>query len=435
MILKSFLACGILLLPGLHASAIDCSRIAGSLPDKTIKAGTSNPQIPIEHTIVMMQENHSFDNYFGRLTQENFYGRDVDGITSSMENKDSKGTAIFTHHETSHCSKDPKHDWDSIHRDWNNGKNDQFVMTSGPDTIGYYDETDINFYYALANRFAISDRYFSSAMTETYPNRFFMLTGTSFGHIKADFPIATLGFGQKTIFQVLNENVVSWKYYQNGIGYLFLFSNFFLNNANNVVPVADFKKDLASGHLPQVAFIDSVMEGQDEHPSSNIQTGEAFVADRVSELVNSSYWKNSVLFLTYDEGGGFFDHVSPPEACVPDDIPPMFTKRNQIRGTFDHFGLRVPFVAISPYAKPHYVSHLTHDHTSILKFIETKYNLPALTARDANSDDLTDVFDFQNPPQLDVTLPQLVLGPAKCDNVPEPKSKKVFTHFSEMLNH
>ena len=403
--IEHFVFLSLFLVLSLQVRAQDCSRVAGTVPRLEIRAGTSDPKIPIEHTIVVMQENHSFDNYFGRLTQDHFYGREIDGITLDMKNLDSKGNAVNVHHEPSLCSVSPKHSWDSMHDDWDNGKDDRFVINSGADSIGYYDERDLNFYYELANRFAISDRYFSSAMTMTFPNRFFLMTGTAFGHVRNDLPLGSFGYRQKTIFKTLNDYGISWKYYRNGIGYLYLFTDFFLANLDHVVPVSDFQKDLTSGHLPQVVFIDSDMDGQDEHPSGNVQTGELFVANRVSELVNSPYWKNSVLFLAYDEGGGFFDHVSPPSACKPDSIEPLLGKKDKIKASFDRYGFRVPFVAVSPFAKPHFVSHVTHDHTSILKFIETKYNLPALTARDANADNMMDIFDFDHP-RYDVKLPK-----------------------------
>src|SRR5262249_13056829 len=131
----------------------------------------------------------------------------------------------------------------------------------------------------------------------------------------------------------------------------------------------------------------------DEHPPNNIQGGQKTVAARVNELLGSQSWKNSVLFITYDEGGGYYDHVSPPEACEPDDMLP--DSGDGLR--FDRLGFRVPFVAISPYVKRHHVSHETYDHSSILAFIEKKWNLPSITRRSANANPLSDLFDFDHP--------------------------------------
>jgi phospholipase C len=394
--------------------AIDCSKLAGSLPTPHVEAGTALDLNPIEHTIVIMQENHSFDHYFGRLTQKKFYGNLVDGLTPEMSNKDSSGRIIYSHHEAALCTKNPLHNWNAMHSDWDNGRNDLFAANSGELAMGYYDDRDLSFYYSLANQFAISDRYFSSTMTQTYPNRFFLLTGTAFGQVKNQIPLKNkIGYTQKTIFELLNDYGISWKYYRNGIGYLYLFSDFYYRNRKNVAPVAQFKADLRAGHLAQVVFIDSDWEGQDEHPGRSIQVGQYFVAEVIKDLVQSSFWATSVAFFEYDEGGGFFDHVSPPAACRPDHVRPILSS-DSIPGDYDRYGFRVPFIAISPFAKRHYVSHITHDHTSILKFIETKYNLPALTARDANADNLSDVFDFAHP-NYQIELPELsVPTPMRC---------------------
>ena len=263
--------------------------------------------------------------------------------------------------------------------------------------MGYYDERDLPFYYDLANKFTVADRYFCSALTQTLPNRFYLYTATSFGHIRNDIPVPVLQFDQETIFDRLNDYGITWKYYKNGLGYLDLFQPMSNRNRDKIVPLDDYAKDLKAGQLPQVALLDSAFEsGEDEHPQANIQIGQAFVAERIQEWAASRFWKNSVLFLTYDEGGGFFDHVAPPEACVPDEIEPNL-EQDSYPGRFDRYGIRVPFVAVSPYVKHHFVAHGIHDHSSILKFIENKFNIPALTMRDANADGFEEMFDFAHP--------------------------------------
>ncbi len=392
------------------SAAPDCSKKMGDRPNKSAKPGTVNTAMPIEHIVVLMQENHSFDNYFGKLNQPQFYGSAIDGVLDTMWNPDQDDNKVFAHHEETLCVSNPKHDWESMHSDWDNGKNDQFVVNNNNQTIGYFDQTDIPFYYALANRFAVADRYFASAMTQTYPNRFYLLTGTSFGHVEND-PVYFGKFSQKTIFELLTENGISWKYYNDGSGYFQLFK-YSASTADKIVNPSQFVQDLNSGKLPQVSFIDASDKGEDEHPSADIQQGQVFVAQRIKELTQSPYWANSVLFLAYDENGGFFDHVAPPAACAPDSIGP-----NRFGlptgGDFQHYGFRVPFVAVSPFAKTHYVSHKTYDHTSILRFIETKFNLPALTSRDANADDLSDLFDYSQS-NLSVDLPSGAMDPAKA---------------------
>ncbi|MGZ3698618.1 MAG: alkaline phosphatase family protein [Bdellovibrionota bacterium] len=408
------------LLTNLSFAAPDCSRAAGSLPNPALPAGTENTAIPIRHIVVLMQENHSFDNYFGALNDPRFYGKDIDGVQSDVSNVDSKGNPVKMQPESSLCVADPAHGWNSVHLDWDGGKLDGFVRTNdskndGARVMGYYAASDLPFYYSLANEFAVGDRYFCSALTQTFPNRFFLMAGTSFGHVKNDLPTSKSDWPQKTIFDTLDQFHVSWRYYSDTSGYLKLFQPMYLRDLDKIRKVADYEADLAAGTLPEVVFLDASYDGEDEHPDADVQVGEAWVAKRVQSLVSSSAWKDSVLFLTYDENGGFYDHVAPPEACEPDGVLPILPAGWQ-PGRFDHYGFRVPFVAVSPYAKHHYVSHRVYDHTSILKFIEAKYNLPALTARDANADGFSDIFDFNHPVMEVTPFPALVSDPAKACN-------------------
>jgi phospholipase C len=124
-----------------------------------------------------------------------------------------------------------------------------------------------------------------------------------------------------------------------------------------------------------------------------VQAGQKFVSEVISALFKSPDWRSSALFLTYDEHGGYYDHVPPPEAVPPDAVRPAGAA-----GAFDRYGIRVPFAAVSPFAKQHFVSHTVYDHTSILKFIETRFGLPALGKRDAAADSMLDLFDFGSPP-------------------------------------
>jgi phospholipase C len=384
--------------------APDCSRAAGSLPDPALPAGTVDTANPVEHIVVIMQENHSFDNYFGSLDRDGYEGQ-VDGITPDMFNLDRSGRKVSAYHETYYCAKDPNHGWDAEHADWDSGRNDQFVRQSGRQTMGYYERTEIPYYYALADQFAIADRYFCSLLSQTFPNRFFLMTATAFGHVANDKPQHQGDFSQKTIFDLLDQYGVSWKYYSDGQGYLALFTGTAERDRARIVPLAQYDTDLQQGGLPQVSFVESNYESnEDEHPMEDVRVGQAWVARRVNALIASPYWTSSALFLTYDENGGFFDHVAPPAACAPDDIAPHLKPGSQ-PGAYDRYGFRVPFVAISPYAKHHYVSHVTYDHTSILKFIETRFNLPALTRRDANADGMADLFDFDHPTLGQPALP------------------------------
>src|SRR6185295_9663823 len=170
-----------------------------------------------------------------------------------------------------------------------------------------------------------------------------------------------------------------------------------------------FFTDAAAGNLPQVSYVDPALVGgelNDEHPPKNVQKGQAFVASVVNAVMASPQWSSTVLFITYDEHGGFFDHVPPPAACLPDAIPPAL-RPDDVPGAFDNYGIRVPFVAVSPFSRKGFVSHKVYDHTSVLRFVETRFDLPALTRRDANADPMLDLFDFERvpfakPPRLPV---------------------------------
>ena len=256
------------------AGVTDCSRPAGSLPYPLRAAGQSDPQNPIEHIVVLMQENHSFDQYFGRLAQSKFYGKEIDGLPNPRQNKTRGGIWFSTYHERNLCPFDPDHTWDGEHLSWNHGGADGFVRVNGPEIMGHYDETDLPFYYALANEFAVGDRYFCSTLTQTLPNRFFLLTASAFGHIRNDLPEPETEYSQTTLMDILNRYKVSWKYYKDAPGYLSFFQPLYLASQDKMASVADFAHDANANTLPQVSFIDSSFEGEDEHPDGNIQEGQ-----------------------------------------------------------------------------------------------------------------------------------------------------------------
>lgn len=367
----------------------NCLRQPGSRPDPV--------HMPINHIIVIMQENHSFDNYFGRLNQPQYYGDAIDGVTPRMRGITRDKKYIYARHTANVCLPDVSHDWNAMHRGYNGGKNDGFTLSNPRHVMDHFSDGELPFYYALANQFAVADRYFASVMTQTFPNRHYLFAGTSFGQVMNQSPESDGEWNVKTVFDELDANGISWKYYYTYENYLRDFRPLYNRSKSKMGTMEDYKNDLARGALPSVVFVESSgANKEDEHPASDIRIGQAWVADKIKALMNSAYWKDSVLFFVYDEGGGFFDHVPPPMACAADNIKPRL-RSFHLPGTFEQYGYRVPFVVVSPYAKHHYVSHVTYDHTSILKFIETRFNLPALTKRDANADGLLDLFDFDRP--------------------------------------
>jgi len=276
----------------------------------------------------------------------------------------------------------------------------------------------------------MGDRYFASAPTMTFPNRLFLLAGTSFGHIRNDnFPPVPGQFSQRSVFDLLDEAHISWKVYaaEYPLAIAFLFAHVRETaDALKVVRINQYFADAATGNLPQVAFIDPIFVApnnieNDEHPPANVQVGEKFTSQVIDSLFRSPEWGSSALFLTYDEHGGYYDHVAPPAAVTPDDIPPML-QPGDVPGAVDTYGVRVPAVVISPYSRAHFVSHVVNDHTSILRFIETRFGLPSLTRRDAAANPMLEFFDFSH--QAFATPPVLPQAPvfaaqaAYCNTVP-----------------
>jgi len=396
----------------------------------------STRPMPIDHVVVVMQENRSFDSYFGQLHfegQPKAIGEPKDA--SNPDPTDPGGPPIKAYHKTNYCEvADLDHSWNGAHAEYDGGNMDGFTAANvvdadptGARTMGYYDAADLPFYYAMANTFATGDHYFSSVLSQTFPNRFYLLAGTSFGHIRNDLPPAD-GFTQPTVFNLLDAASVSWRIYYSQVPFAFEFSYVRDHAAGHVFPLSQYFTDAANGDLPQVSFVDPIFVAQadvetDEHPASNIQVGEAYVAQVVNALFQSPDWGSSALFYTYDENGGFYDHVVPPAAVVPDDIAPML-EPGDAPGAFDRYGFRVPVVVVSPFAKAHYVSHRVNDHTSILRFIEVRFGLPALTARDAAANPMLEFFDLSHPSfATPPTLPAAPIDPsqyAACLSAPPP---------------
>jgi len=316
--------------------------------------------------------------------------------------------------------------------------------------MGYYDGEDLNYYYFMASNFGTSDRWFSPVMALTQPNRMFLLSGTSHGHA---FPLGRSNsplLSNKTIFQLLQENGITWKIYvhplrsENNCGLpicllfqsyinMFTFQHDILTKyPQNLVPISQYLSDVANGTLPQVAFIEPASdEGLDEHPSLtdpvNIQAGARYVSTLINALMHSPSWADSVFILTFDEFGGMYDHVPPQPAVSPDGIKPRDLQPGDVcfKGggancNFTRTGYRVPLIVISPYAKKHYVSHTVADYTAILKFIETRFHLPNLTNRDAAQMDMSEFFDMAHPPWMTPPTPpaQVTSGACYLDHLP-----------------
>jgi phospholipase C len=414
---------------GLLATALSATFLTACLP--------KNPHaIPVDHIVVLMQENRSADNYLGQLNAFGQTGYTAEPTTGNPDPLNPTGPPIVPFHKTTYCeTSDLNHSWNGTHQEWDHGAMDGFTAAnsssstsadpadpSGTRAMGYYDQNDLPFYYGLYSTFATNDRYFASVLSQTFPNRLYLYAGTSFGHIRNDIVNST----QKSIFELLDQGGVSWKIYSDQANLSFaslLFKYVNDRKAQHLFPMSQYYADAAAGTLPNVSyvdpkFIDSPGVESDEHPPSNVQVGQKFVADVINGLMTSPNWGSSALFLTYDEHGGFYDHVAPPAAPKPDNIAPLLTA-SDTPGAFDRLGIRVPVAVVSPFAKSHYVSHVNDDHTSILRFIELRFGLPALTNRDLNADAMGDMFDFSTPHFASPpTLPAAVVDPAQLAACP-----------------
>jgi phospholipase C len=448
----------------------------------------------LNHIIIFAQENRSLDQYFGAMRQywaqngiadQSFDGlpqfNPASGITplqgpapaipgcdpnlsTSTNCVASSSNLVTSFHMASMCNEEQSPFWNESHVDWDlndpigsnpaalNGfvqaaANDARQVTpplndiNGLRAMGYFEGTDLNYYYFMASNFATSDRWFSPVMDRTQVNRMYLLAATSAGHA---YPLAPPygPLANTTIFEELQNAGITWKIYVNpegtncaatdsacliGFSYInmFTYEQTMLGNPSllqDIVPISQFTTDVQNGTLPQVALIEPASSaGLDEHPNDidtsapiNIQAGANYAAGLINALMASPSWKDSALIFTYDEAGGYYDHVTPQPATPPDSPSsstylPIDLQAGDIcdgsgqlgTGTcnFAYTGYRLPMIVISPFAKKNYVSHTVYDYTAILKLVETRFGLAALSNRDAAQADMsTDFFDFVNVP-------------------------------------
>jgi phospholipase C len=330
----------------------------------------------ISKIVVVFQENHTFDNYFG-----SYAGADgTAGKSFRLPVTPGAAPTVGPSHSPTLTPADLTHSWASAHTDYDDGLMDGFVYGEGSvGTLAYFDRSDLPRYWALADRHVLCDRYFTSAMTESAPNHLYLVAGTS-GGIQNDRVPAILPF--PPIFAQLDSRGVSWKVY----GFTQWYERFAYVQQS---PAAQrrfaagsaFATDLAAGALADVSWIIGA-PGGDEHPPSSVQAGQNSVADEIlNPLGQSPYWPSLAAFVTWDCYGGFYDHVAPPQV-----------------DSFG-YGFRVPCLVISPYARPGLVDHTTNDHTSILRFIEDRFGLSPLTTRDSSANGFGEAFDFASPPR------------------------------------
>ena len=366
----------------------------GSRPFPHLPVGTDTMP-KIEHIVVLMMENHSFDDHLGTLGRGDGLTLDATGKPVNY-NPDPSGGYVRSFHNPNTCGVADSgitQSWNASHICFDNGTNLGFVKGCSGAAMGYWEADDLPFYHSMARLFPIGDRYFCSVMAQTYPNRRFLIAGTALGNISTDVTgISKVDAPNGTIFDRLNQQGISWKDYYTDLPTCALFEPVLLNNPTKAVHVSQFFTDAASGNLPAFSLVDPYVNFSEE--DGDISVGEGYAALVINAVMRGPAWDKTALFWVYDEHGGWYDHVPPQPAVKPDNVEPML-KPGDVPGSYDYTGFRVPCCVVSAWSKKDYVSHQTFDHTSILKFVETKWNLPALTYRDANAHNMVDFFDLK----------------------------------------
>jgi phospholipase C len=379
----------------------------------TAAAGGLSPQVysslpaaaasGLDHIVVVCMENRSYDHYLGWL-------KGGDGRQAGLVYRDGKGAAHTTHHllDRSGCGfNDPDHSFEGGRLQFHGGKLDGFRKGDNDDfALGYYTEADLPFYGPLLKQATTFDRYFSSILGPTYPNRFYTHAAAT-DRISNTSTTSTL----PTIWDRLAAKGVSSRYYFSDVPFLALWGQKYLSISS---PVERFFADAASGTLPSYSYLDPFFlgEGQggsnDDHPHADIHRGQAFLSLVAQAITSSPLWSRTALVITYDEWGGFFDHVRPPR--LPDDHD------TGAHGKDDHAqaGFRVPCMVLSPFARAGHIGHQQYDHTSILKMVEWRFGLAPLTKRDKAARNLAESFDFAHT-RAAPTLPIVTdPGPHLC---------------------
>ncbi|HXH26572.1 MAG TPA: alkaline phosphatase family protein [Candidatus Acidoferrum sp.] len=316
---------------------------------------------PIEHIVLIIKENHTFDNYFGR-----FPGANGDGNLVKAPNP-------------------PQFDPNHTHKGWLNRAKGAVRLQ--------YDEADIPAYWQYARQFALCDNYFTDVAGPSTPNHLMLIAADSplidnvHKSSEQDREAPKVPFDIPSLPEALEKASLTWKNYG---GYAFEYVKN-LRGSDNIVPSGQFAKDAAAGTLPSVSWvyaslIQALFGDLSEHPTANITKGMEWTVQQIEAIVKGGLWDKTAVFITWDDWGGWYDHVEAPQVEAWSD------------GSQFRYGPRVPCLVLSPYAKPGHISHTLHSHVSLLKFCETIFGLPPVTKRDQAASDMLDCFDFKQQP-------------------------------------
>jgi phospholipase C len=412
---------------------VGASQFSPALADSNYQ--TPETQTPIKHLVVLMQENHSFDNYFGTYPG-------ADGIPSGtkmpVDPKNPAAGYVEPWHIGNSTITDLSHSESTYREQYNDGKMDGFVSAlnrrnqDGKVAMGYYDSQDIPYYWNLADNYVLFDRFFSSAKDGSFSNHMYWVAGippvTDRGQ-----ELSTKLANVPTIFDRLQEKGISWKFYVENYDPNITYRNLgkvgnrasqvvwvpllnfdrFLddpNLASHIVDLNQYYVDLRNGTLPSVAYI--IPSGASEHPPQYPATGQRFVKTLVQELMRSSAWDSSAFLLLYDDWGGWYDHVAPPQV--------------------DQYGLgpRVPALLVSPFARKGYIDSTELEFTSVLKFIELNWGVASLAQRDAEANNFLSAFDFKQTPRQAIFLPST---PANVVAIRKPSVSLIYSAYGLAL--
>ena len=380
------------------ATALPLETLVAEAARRKRRAIPSPRNLPIDTIVVLMMENRSFDHYFGWHPQ-------ADAQNDGLSYVDGRGNTIPTHRLTPDfqgCGHpDPDHSWNGGRFQYNNGALDGFAKGNEAGTgsdeyaVGFYEREDLPFIPHLADAFTLYDRWFTSIMASTYPNRHYQLGATSGGQKSNVIPAQQVGNQWETICDRALAAGVSVTYYVSDLPVPALYGP---RGLQWIRPIADFYAQAAAGTLPNICFVDPPFAdggggdgtSADDHPLADIRLGQAFMSDVVHAFIGSPQYRRGAMFLNYDEWGGFFDHVRPRR--VADD-----RASRDLAEDFGLTGFRVPGVAISPFTRGGEVSHAFTTHESILKLISYRFELGFLTKRHRYATNIGRTFDFSKP--------------------------------------
>jgi phospholipase C len=381
----------------------------------TVSASPSTTT-PIQHVIILVQENHSFDNYFGTYPTAN--GSILDSTTSQLRQVNGlpgrvclpyMGSCVSPHLSSSLDRPSPAEGQLTYEMDYSNGGTG-FVTYSGPQSMSYFDDNSIAGYWDYAEEYGLADNYYAPVLSTTTPNRLMFLAGDT--PVSANYgPPPRIPYSS-TVMRQLDDAGVSWGYYD----YVNAFSgpsNVYPLNYTSDEPqqalgntrnISDLIQELSSGSgLPSVSFVNSLgVPNLTEHPPFNPRTGEQWTVSIVNRVMESNYWPSTAIFITWDEGGGFFDHVVPPRE---------FTVDHAFADELFGLGQRVPLLVISPYSRENYVSSVLLSHLSLIRFVEYNWNLPTLNELIAESELPLDFFNFSQTPRTPIVLARPFIYP------------------------